>query len=117
MNANYAPSRNNTLTKKASLKKRASLRRSKSGRSLKAGSMRAEGAEDDFNSVFYTPIPTKGSPTDVLADRFQGKCFCAMCEAAVAETDVKQPGGSSSKTSSRTFARSSHNTKLGRSPW
>ena len=27
--------------------------------------------DKDFNSVFHTPIPTQGSPTEVLANRFQ----------------------------------------------
>lgn len=29
--------------------------------------------EDSFNSVFHTPIPTTGNPTEVLANRFQGE--------------------------------------------
>ncbi|KAL5113608.1 phosphatidylinositol 4,5-bisphosphate-binding protein [Pleosporales sp. CAS-2024a] len=66
-----APSRTGTLKKKASLK------RSGGRRSMHAGSIRGvaidghEGAYDRQDSVFYTPVPTKGSPTDVLAERFQ----------------------------------------------
>ncbi|PLB50246.1 PH domain protein [Aspergillus steynii IBT 23096] len=70
-----------TLKKKSSLSKRGSMRRSGSKRSLRAGSVRSlvlgdkekygvEGA-DDQNSAFYIPIPTDGTPTEVLANRFQ----------------------------------------------
>lgn len=75
-------SRGGTLKKKTSLGKRGSLRRSGSRRSLRAGSVRSlhlgdrekynvDGV-DNVNSAFYVPIPTNGSPTDVLATRFQG---------------------------------------------
>ncbi|KAB8664850.1 hypothetical protein FH972_026273 [Carpinus fangiana] len=64
-----APARSNTLSKRTSLRKRDSLKRTKSGRSLRAGSMK--GLDDEnFYSVFHTPIPTSGSPTDTLANRF-----------------------------------------------
>ncbi|KAJ9314865.1 hypothetical protein DTO271D3_4865 [Paecilomyces variotii] len=74
-------SRGGTLRKKGSLSKRASLRRSGSRKSLRAGSVRSlhlgdkekygvDGA-DNMNSPFFVPIPTNGSPTDVLANRFQ----------------------------------------------
>lgn len=80
-----APSRASTLRKKSSLSRRTSLRRSGSRKSLRAGSVRSltlgdrekygvDGA-DDYNSAFYVPIPTNGSPTDALADRFQGSLF------------------------------------------
>lgn len=67
------PSRSNTL------KKKASIRRSGSRKSLAAGSIRSVGGKsvgggnetEDFNSAFHTPIPTQGSPTDILANRFQ----------------------------------------------
>lgn len=76
------PSRSGTLRKKASLSKKGSLRRSGSRRSLRAGSVRSlslgdrekyhvDGSED-VNSAFAVPIPTHGSPTEALADRFQG---------------------------------------------
>ncbi|OAX78063.1 hypothetical protein ACJ72_07632 [Emergomyces africanus] len=70
-----------TLKKKPSLSRKGSLRRSGSRRSSRAGSVRSlvlgekekygivDG--DDVNSAFYVPIPTSGSPTDVLAARFQ----------------------------------------------
>ena len=70
------PSRNNTLKKKASMRRSTgatgSLKRSGSRKSLAAGSIKsvAGGNEtEDFNSAFYTPVPTHGSPTDILANR------------------------------------------------
>ncbi|KAG2418085.1 hypothetical protein HFD88_001185 [Aspergillus terreus] len=70
-----------TLKKKNSLSRKGSLRRSGSRRSMRAGSVRSlalgdrekyrvDGA-DDQHSAFYIPIPTDGSPTEVLANRFQ----------------------------------------------
>ncbi|PHH59000.1 hypothetical protein CDD81_3958 [Ophiocordyceps australis] len=62
--------RNKTLKKKSSL----SMRRSSSRRSNRAGSVRslALGSDhDDCSSAFYCPVPTSGTPTDVLANRFQ----------------------------------------------
>jgi hypothetical protein len=44
---------------------------------MHAGSIRGvtiddqERGYDREDSVFYTPVPTKGSPTEVLAERFQ----------------------------------------------
>lgn len=73
-----APSRSNTLKKKGSVRRSAStksLARSSSKRSLKAGAIKgvtgrtADG--EDYNSAFYTPIPTQNSPTEILANRFQ----------------------------------------------
>ncbi|KAK5734353.1 phosphatidylinositol 4,5-bisphosphate-binding protein [Elasticomyces elasticus] len=70
-----APTRSNTLKKKASMRRTGSLKRSSSKRSLAAaGSIKNIGGaheDKDFNSVFHTPIPTQGSPTEVLANRFQ----------------------------------------------
>jgi hypothetical protein len=72
------PSRNNTLKKKASMRRTTgatgSLKRSGSRKSLAAGSIKSVpgGNEtEDFNSAFHTPVPTHGSPTDILANRFQ----------------------------------------------
>ncbi|RAH76098.1 PH domain protein [Aspergillus japonicus CBS 114.51] len=74
------PTRSGTLRKKASLSKRGSMRRSGSKRSLRAGSVRSLVLGDrekygvdgeDPNSAFYIPVPTDGSPTEVLANRFQ----------------------------------------------
>ncbi|OAA49551.1 PH domain protein [Metarhizium rileyi] len=70
------PSRNNTLRKKSSMRRTSSLRRSSSRRSNRAGSVRSLALHsasdpDDTRSAFYCPVPTSGTPTDVLANRFQ----------------------------------------------
>jgi len=70
-------SRGNTLRKKASLRRSGSLKRSSSRRSMKAGSVRSLALQattdhDEIQSAFYCPVPTSGSPTEVLASRFQG---------------------------------------------
>lgn len=71
-------SRNSTLKKKGSLSRKSSLKRSGSRKSLRAGSIKGVNIHDEgvdpphHNSVFYTPIPTSGAPTDILANRFQG---------------------------------------------
>lgn len=66
-------SRNNTLKKRTSVRRTGSLKRSGSRRSMKAGSIKGVNTYDDgdYNSAFFTPIPTSGSPTEALADRFQ----------------------------------------------
>ncbi|KAK0290653.1 phosphatidylinositol 4,5-bisphosphate-binding protein [Friedmanniomyces endolithicus] len=71
-----APSRSNTLKKKASMRRTGSLKRSSSKRSLAAaGSIKGVSGvphrDKEYNSIFYTPIPTQGTPTEVLANRFQ----------------------------------------------
>lgn len=77
LNQGSTPSRSGTLKKKGSVKRTGSLKRSGSRKSLHAGSIRGvtiddqEQGYDREDSVFYTPVPTKGSPTDILADRFQ----------------------------------------------
>ncbi|KAL2811126.1 hypothetical protein BJX63DRAFT_292571 [Aspergillus granulosus] len=73
--------RSGTLKKKSSLSKRGSMRRSGSRRSMRAGSVRSlvlgdkekypVDGDEDMNSAFYIPVPTTGSPTEVLANRFQ----------------------------------------------
>jgi hypothetical protein len=73
-----APSRGGTLKKKASLKRSSSLRRSSSRRSSRAGSVRSlalqpSGDSDELHSAFYSPVPTSGNPTEILANRFQGR--------------------------------------------
>ena len=74
------PSRGGTLKKKSSLRKQDSLRRNASKRSSRAGSVRSltlgekekyEG-NSEYNSAFTTPVPISGSPTEILANRFQG---------------------------------------------
>jgi hypothetical protein len=53
------------------------MKRSGSRKSMHAGSIRGvtiddqERGYDREDSVFYTPVPTKGTPTEILADRFQ----------------------------------------------
>lgn len=66
-------SRSNTLKKKSSVKTSGSLRRSSSKRSLKAGSIKGvvDADSEDFHSYAFTPVPTTGTPTEVLANRFQ----------------------------------------------
>ncbi|EXJ88531.1 hypothetical protein A1O1_05461 [Capronia coronata CBS 617.96] len=73
------PSRGGTLKKKSSLHKNASLKRTPSKRSSYAGSVRSVklgekekyGESEEYNSVFYCPVPTSGNPTELLAARFQ----------------------------------------------
>ncbi|KAI1190391.1 hypothetical protein F5B17DRAFT_87327 [Nemania serpens] len=69
-------SRGNTLKKKNSLRRSASLKRSSSRRSMKAGSVRSlalqsSHEEDEIHSAFHCPVPTSGTPTEILAQRFQ----------------------------------------------
>ncbi|KAF2500580.1 hypothetical protein BU16DRAFT_523357 [Lophium mytilinum] len=77
LNQGAAPARSGTLKKKGSVRRTGSLKRSGSKRSLHAGSIRGVNIEDEgpvsskHNSVFYTPVPTTGNPTEVLANRFQ----------------------------------------------
>ncbi|CAL8577689.1 phosphatidylinositol 4,5-bisphosphate-binding protein [Xanthoria parietina] len=74
------PSRGGTLKKKRSLSKKGSVKRSGSRRSSYAGSVKGLGfadqqydgaTDDEMNSAFFTPVPTTGTPTEILADRFQ----------------------------------------------
>jgi len=73
LNQGSTPSRSGTLKKKSSVK------RSGSRRSMHAGSIRGVAIDDQEHgyerdeSVFYTPVPTKGTPTEILADRFQSE--------------------------------------------
>ena len=75
------PSRGGTLKKRQSLSKKASLKRKDSGKRSRAASVRSYGGEDkhgfvgdqmELNNAFYTPVPTTGNPTEILANRFQG---------------------------------------------
>lgn len=63
------------------LKKKASLRRSGSRRSSRAGSVRSLALQpepsDEMHSAFYSPVPTSGNPTELLANRFTGMSFVA----------------------------------------
>lgn len=78
-------SRGNTLKGQKSLSRRSSLRRSSSAHSMRAGSASGVVYENrhavDQNNVFYTPVPTSGSPTEVLANRFQGMFLRNGCQA------------------------------------
>ena len=74
------PSRGGTLKKKASLRRTGSLKRSSSRRSSRAGSVRSlalqsAGDGDEAHSAFFSPVPTSGNPTEILANRFQGTRF------------------------------------------
>jgi hypothetical protein len=58
------------------MKRASSLRRSGSRRSSKAGSVRSLALQpgedaDEMSSAFYSPVPTSGNPTEILAARFQ----------------------------------------------
>lgn len=67
-------SRSNTLKKKSSFKRSGSVKRSGSRKSLRAGSIKGVGVDADreqFHSYAFTPVPTTGTPTEVLANRFQ----------------------------------------------
>jgi hypothetical protein len=79
------PSRGGTLKKKASLRRTGSLKKSSSRRSSRAGSVRSLALQtpadiDEMHSAFFSPVPTSGNPTEILANRFQGmqlKCSSA----------------------------------------
>ncbi len=71
------PSRGGTLKKKASLRRGASLKRPSSRRSSRAGSVRSLAVQpgqdvDEMHSACFSPVPTTGNPTEILANRFQG---------------------------------------------
>ena len=75
------PSRGGTLKKRQSLRKKNSVKRSMSGRLSRTNSMKSLGGSekevykgenaDEINKAFFTPVPTSGSPTEILANRFQ----------------------------------------------
>ncbi|KAF8866060.1 hypothetical protein BDZ45DRAFT_330757 [Acephala macrosclerotiorum] len=70
------PSRGGTLKKKASLRRGGPLKRSSSRRSSRAGSVRSLALQssadvDEMHSAFFSPVPTTGNPTEILANRFQ----------------------------------------------
>lgn len=73
------PSRGGTLKKRQSLSRKNSLKRSGSRKGSPPGSVRSLAFADDvvghgseMNNAFFTPVPTSGSPTEILANRFQG---------------------------------------------
>ena len=134
---NQLPLRNNTLKKKSSMRRTASLGRSSSRRSNRPGSVRSFAMQsnsepDDLHSAFYCPVPTSGTPTDVLANRFQGEscpcrrwprlsrhCVPLICLVRVIELIIcgMQFGGKYSKILLPTFAKSSPITNRGRNLW
>ena len=77
------PSRGGTLKKRRSLSRRGSLKRSGSRKSNHPGLIGTNGIDgqgesaanygSEMNSAFYTPVTTTGSPTETLANRFQGE--------------------------------------------
>ena len=74
------PSRGGTLKKRQSLSRKNSMKRSGSKKESRPGSVRSLTFADDIGgqtsemqSAFFTPVPTGGSPTEILANRFQGK--------------------------------------------
>lgn len=78
------PSRGGTLKKRQSLSRKNSLKRSGSRKNSRPGSVKSLTFADDvaghgseMNSAFFTPVPTTGSPTEILANRFQGKVVYA----------------------------------------
>jgi len=89
--ATAVPSPRNTLKKKASIRGTGSVKRTGSKKSNYASSVRSmqlgekEKYEpsEEHNSAFYCPVPISGSPTDLLADRFQGKEECVLCSSTV----------------------------------
>lgn len=74
------PSRGGTLKKRQSLSRKNSLKRSGSRKDSRPESVKSLTFADDvgghgseINSAFFTPVPTTGSPTEILANRFQGR--------------------------------------------
>ena len=71
------PSRGGTLKKRQSLSRKNSMKRSGSKKASRPESVKSSSFTDDkgnteANNAFYTPVPTQGSPTEILANRFQG---------------------------------------------
>lgn len=58
-----------------------SLRRKDSTKSVARRGQNVDGTQldrDTFNNVYFTPVPTNGSPTDRLVDRFSGRCLIIL---------------------------------------
>ena len=71
------PSRGGTLKKRQSLSRKNSLKRTGSRKGSRPGSIKSftyaeDAAGGESSNAFYTPVPTHGSPTEILANRFQG---------------------------------------------
>ena len=81
------PSRGGTLKKKQSLSRKGSVKRTGSKKNSRPGSVKSLGLGDqedytdrhgnEMNSAFFTPVPTSGNPTEILANRFQCKFLAA----------------------------------------
>ena len=74
------PSRGGTLKKRQSLSRKNSLKRTGSRKDSRPASVKSLTFADDvggygseMTSAFFTPVPTTGSPTEILANRFQGR--------------------------------------------
>ena len=98
------PSRGGTLKKRQSLSRKNSLKRSGSRKNSRPASVKSlnfaddvVGHESEMNSAFFTPVPTTGSPTDILANRFQGRLRYAekkgvIIKGTCADTSPRQFG-------------------------
>ena len=76
------PSRGGTLKKKASLRRRSSSRRSSRAGSVRSLALQPAGDVDEMQSAFFSPVPTTGNPTEILANRFHGAWIDTWQEAA-----------------------------------
>jgi hypothetical protein len=89
LQAEETPQRSGTLKKKNSVKRSGS-------RKSKAGSIRSIKMEQqeqlDVNSVFYTPVPTNNSPTELLVNRFQGESLCLLSLHSTPSSPPPTPG-------------------------
>ena len=88
------PSRGGTLKKRQSLSRKTGMKRSGSRKESRPGSVKSlEFADDvggrgsEMSSAFFTPVPTTGSPTEILANRFQGR-FIVQVEGNTYRQDV-----------------------------
>ena len=99
------PSHGGTLKKRQSLSRKNSLKRNRSRKNSRPASVKSltfaddvGGHEPEMNSAFFTPVPTTGSPTDILANRFQGRLRYVemkgvIIEGICADMSQRQSGG------------------------
>lgn len=83
------PSKVGTLRKQHSLNKGTTVMKRSSKRSLRgAASVKGMAGipDEEFNNVFRVPIPTNANPTEVLANRFQGKMSSSSRSCIVSNT-------------------------------
>lgn len=97
------PSRGGTLKKRRSLSKKGSVKRSGSQRSSYAGSTKGlttgdasydDADNEEMNSAFFVPVPTTGSPTEILANRFQGSSSHLLFTISLQLTECSLAKGS-----------------------